>query len=121
MAESENWLLDAGDRVIERKATRGYPALSPLERLIYCFWVADYGMRNAGDLATAADLHPAFLGEGSSAARTLGLPVAAAAFQLSPHEFEQRYFELFDDLVAEIRTASSACDHGSATADRQPL
>jgi hypothetical protein len=107
MADDDNvtWLLDAGDRVIEKKAAESYSSLSPHERLTYCLWVADYGMRNAGDLATATDLHPTFLDDGRSAARELGLPSAAAAFAMPSDELAQSYFELFDEVVSEIRNA----------------
>ncbi|MFH0299684.1 hypothetical protein AAFX91_21115 [Bradyrhizobium sp. 31Argb] len=109
MADEDNqtWLLDAGDGVIQRKAVQGYSSLSPLERLIYCLWAADYGMRNAGDLATAVDLHPAFLSDGKSAAQELSLPRSAVAFSLPSEELEQRYFGLFDDVVNEIRSVQA--------------
>lgn len=101
--DHETWLLDEGERIIGQKAAEGYCALSPRERLIYCLWAADYGMRNAGDLVTAADLHPSFLVDGRAAARELELPQAVAAFSLPAKDLEQRYFDLFEDVVAEIR------------------
>lgn len=103
--DSETWLLNAGHEVIEKKVAHDYASLSPIERLIYCLWVADYGMRNAGDLITAADLYPPFLSEGRSAAGVLGLPRSIAAFSLASSELELRYFELFDGMVEEIRAA----------------
>ena len=101
--DNETWLLNAGGCVIGEMATKDYSSLAPLDRLIYCLWAADYGMRNAGDLETAADLHPTYLDEGQSAAQELALPRSAAAFSLSPDEFERAYFRLFDELVSEIR------------------
>ena len=101
--DHETWLLDEGDQIIEQKANKGYLSLSPRARLIYCLWAADYGMRNAGDLTTAADLHPTFLDDGQSAAQELRLPHAVAAFSLTSKEFERQYFDLFDEIVAEIR------------------
>jgi hypothetical protein len=101
--DNETWLLDEGDRAIQRKIAEGYSSLEPLDRLIYCLWAADYGMRNAGDLAAAADLHPTFLRDGQSAAQQLRLPCAIAAFSLSPQELEQQYFDRFDGIVAELR------------------
>jgi hypothetical protein len=109
---NETWLLDAGDGVIQKKAVQGYSSLSPLERLIYCFWAADYGMRNAGDFATLIDLHPAFLSDGKSAAQELGLRRSAAAFSLPADELERRYFALFDDMVNEIRAALASDGYG---------
>jgi hypothetical protein len=55
--DNETWLLDAGDEVIQAKAAHGIDSLSARDRLIYCLWVADYAMRNAGDLSTASDLY----------------------------------------------------------------
>jgi len=41
--------------------------------------------------------------DGHSAAQNLRLSQAIAAFSLTPEEFERRYFDIFDSLVAEIR------------------
>lgn len=89
--------------------------LSPLERLTYCVWAADYGMRNAGDLLTAAGLHPDFLDEGRRCAQDLGLCCSAAAFSMVPNELAQTYFRLFNGIVAEIRSAWAM--HGLRTHD----
>jgi hypothetical protein len=101
--DRETWLLDEGDRVIRAEAENGAVSLPPRDRLIHSLWVADYGMRNAGDLDTAADVHPAFLAEGLAAATALGMPRATAAFSLPPGELEGRWFNLFDGLVNELR------------------
>ena len=101
--EAEDWLLEAGEAVVERKAARSYAGLTARERLIYCLWVADYGMRNAGDLASASDLHPGFMADALAAARDLGLPQVEVAFALSPADLERRYFSLFVSLVEEIK------------------
>lgn len=101
--DNETWLLNAGGRVIEKMAAEDYSSLPPLDRLIYCLWAADYGMRNAGDLETAADLHLTCLDDGKSTAQELALPRSAAAFSLSPDELERAYFRLFDEVVSEIR------------------
>ena len=103
--DEETWLLKEGHHVIERKSVDGYAALNARDRLIYCVWAADYGMRNAGDLATAANLHPTFLRDGHSAAQALGLPRCTDAFSLSCKDLEDRYFALFDGIVAELRAA----------------
>jgi hypothetical protein len=50
-------------------------------------------MRNAGDLTTAANLHPTILVDGQSAARELRLPQATAAFSLTSEELERLYFD----------------------------
>ncbi len=101
--DNETWLLDEGDRGIERRAADSHSSPTARDSLIYCLWVADYGMRNAGDLKTAADVHPAFMADGLAAARSIGLPQATAAFALPVADLERRWFDLFDSLVAEVR------------------
>lgn len=110
MIEDDNktWLLETAHELIEKRVAAGELLLhAPREHLIYCLWVADYGMRNAGDLITAADLHPAFREEGLAAARELLLPRTTAAFSLAAADLERDYFELFDGIIAEIRGAAS--------------
>ena len=73
--DNETRLIEeAGDAVINKEAAQGFEALTPFERLIYCVWIADYGMRNAGDLVTAADLYPPFQDDARRLAGALGLP-----------------------------------------------
>jgi hypothetical protein len=106
--DNETWIVYAGDEVIVRKADRGYDSLSAVERLVYCLWVADYGMRNAGDLVAAFDVHWPFLEHGRIAATQLSLLRSMAAFSLSANELQRRYFELFDGICEEIRGAPGA-------------
>ena len=92
-SDSETWIIDAGDTIIRQRAPRGEAGLTRLDRLVYCLWLADYGMSNAGDLATAYDLLGSFHEEGSLLSRELGLAIAHAAFALSRADFEQQYFQ----------------------------
>jgi hypothetical protein len=101
--ENETWLVDAGHLLIEKKRAKGPEALTPRERLIQCFWVADYSMRNAGDLATARDLDARFREDALAAAMLLDLPFAVSTFELSDGELERRYFDFFGPLCAELR------------------
>ena len=57
-SDNETWVIEAGDTVIRKITCSSIECLSPWEMLVYCLWVADYGMRNAGDLDTAADVYP---------------------------------------------------------------
>ena len=75
-SENENWLIDTGHIILEKKVAIGYDALSTIEQLIRCWWIADYGMRNAGDLETALDLDSNFVSQGLSQASNLALPLA---------------------------------------------
>ena len=92
-------------RVITKKATVGFEGLEPRERLIYCLWVADYGMRNAGDLDTARDLYPNFQDEALGLARSLGLTYTAESFELPPAKLEDLYFERFERICNEVKNA----------------
>ncbi|RSZ05880.1 hypothetical protein DAH63_17660, partial [Sphingomonas koreensis] len=101
--DNETWLIEAGDEVIEKQASIGMSLLTNAERLIYCLWVADYGMRNAGDLETARDLFEPFQAQGREAAAELNLSHTLSLFSLPREEMERDYFDLFDEVCAEIR------------------
>jgi hypothetical protein len=103
--DNESWLLDAGDAIIQAKVAHGIDSLGARDLLIYCLWVADYGMRNAGDLATASDLYATFHRDALAAAAKLQLPLATAAFSLPVEELEARYFDLFEGVCNELRSA----------------
>ena len=103
----ETWLVEGeGDRVIQKKAAEGAQSLTRLEQLTYDLWVADYGMRNAGDLETAVDLHPSFQEEAALIASELGLAKTAEAFRLPQSDFEACYFERFNAICSEIAAAA---------------
>jgi hypothetical protein len=102
----ETWLIeDAGHSVVVKKSDVGMEGLSPVERLTYCLWVADYGMKNAGDLQTAADLYPPFHSEGAQLAADLSLAKTAALFSGATSKFESAYFDKFDGVCQEIASA----------------
>ena len=100
---NETWLIEAGDAVIQKKAREGTGSLSPVERLIYCLWVADYGMRNAGDLDTAQDLYAHFQTEAARLAQDLDLQATHDAFALPTADLQGQYFERFEEICDEIR------------------
>jgi hypothetical protein len=103
--DNEFWIMHAGDAVVQRRVSQGVTAVTPLDRLIYCLWVADYGMRNAGDLQTASDLYAPFQEEAARLSQELALPVTQWAFSLDRCDLEQQYIELFDDVCNEIRVS----------------
>jgi hypothetical protein len=105
--DNETWIVETGDAVVRRRIEHGAAASSVMDRLIYCLWVADYGMRNAGDLDTASDLYAPFQDEAARLSVELALPVTRSAFTLSRPDLERRYFELFDDICNEIQAAQS--------------
>ena len=101
--DNETWIIEAGDAVIEKKASAGIESLSAIERLIYCVWVADYGMRNAGDLDTARDVYPSFQCEGARLAGELGLQTTQRAFALATPELQRSFLASFEEMSDEIR------------------
>jgi hypothetical protein len=105
--DNEDWIVEAGDTVIQKKASCGIECLSPWEMLVYCLWVADYGMRNAGDLDTAADVYPQFHLDAKRMAKTLSLRSTDEAFSLSQGDLEREYFDRFESICDEIRAAES--------------
>jgi hypothetical protein len=105
--EDRTWLLGLGDIIVSKMADTGFAELPAVERLVYCLWVADYGIVNAGDLETCQDLFESFLGDGLVAALELDVPASISAFSLSPSEFERNYFSFFGTLIQEIRALPS--------------
>ena len=105
MVDNETWIIKAGDRVIRKKARVGLHGLTSWERLVYSLWVADYGMRNAGDLDTARDVFSDFQSVALHAAGELSLPAARDALALASPVLQERYFDLFEAICNEIRSA----------------
>jgi hypothetical protein len=110
--DSETWLLEEGDRVI-RKMLGATPAtdlerLTPWEQLVYCLWVADYGMRNAGDLETARDVFADFAEVAVRNAEALSLALTREVFSMESTALEREYLERFEAMCEEIRRARAA-------------
>ena len=101
--DNESWIIEAGDAVIQKKASAGVESLSVVERLIYCLWVADYGMRNAGDLDTASDVYADFQTDGARLAGELGLKVTQRAFALPTAQLQRSFLASFEKMCDEIR------------------
>jgi hypothetical protein len=102
---NETWIIETGDAVIQKVGRSDTRNLAPLETLIYCVWVADYGMRNAGDLDSAKDVYSRFHSKARQIAKELSLPLTYEAFALKKNELEQQYFDRFDTMVDEIKYA----------------
>jgi hypothetical protein len=105
--ENETWVVERGGEVIEKMADACRQPLTDVERLIYCLWVADYAMRNAGDLEAAEELYPEFHAEGATFARLLDLAKASRLFSFTKLEFEESYFELLTGVRLEIQQADA--------------
>jgi hypothetical protein len=101
--DNETWLIETGNAVIRKKAEIGMHGLAALEKLIYCVWVADYAIRNAGDLAEAGEMYPRFQSEGARLAKNLSLPTTHELFSLAHGELAARYFDRFASMCEELR------------------
>ena len=103
--ELESWIVEVGHGIFVNRSAHGAAALTPIESLIGCLWIADYGMRNAGDLAGAVDSQPQFRDEAVSISARLGLLHTHALFSLAVPEFESVYFDVLEVVVDEIRSS----------------
>lgn len=104
--DNEDWIVERGGDIVEKKA--GLSSLNDWEHLVYCLWVADYMMRNAGDFANAQALYPAFQAEARARARELGLRLTESAFALPAERLQDEYFDRFEGICNEIRNAEPA-------------
>jgi hypothetical protein len=110
--DNETWVIEAGDTVIQKIARSGFAGLTSWETLVYCLWVADYGMRNAGNLETAADVYANFQSEGRRVAEDLSLRLSREAFSLARSDLEREYFDRFDSICDEIKHAEPGAAPG---------
>ena len=102
--DNETWIIEIGNQILERKASSEVIVLSDIELLTYYFWVADYGMRNAGDLEVSYDLERSFHSDGLRIAESLQLSTIINLFSKKQKEFEELYFTIFDNICKELRT-----------------
>ena len=102
---NQSWVVDAGDRVIQKKAETGATSLNDWERLVYCLWLADYMMRNAGDFANAKSMCPNFQTDAKQLAERLNLAATHEAFSLSERKLQKEYFDRFEGICDEIKSA----------------
>jgi len=107
-SDNETWLIDAGDLIVEKMQQCGLKGLTTWEQLVYGLWVADYGMRNAGDLKMSAELHPRFQTDASRLAVELSLALTKDLFSMPRRRLEKCYFDQFDAICTEIRAAEPA-------------
>ena len=112
MAHTENqtWVVERGGEVVEKKAQAGGANLSDWQRLVYCLWVTDYMMRNAGDFANAEAMYPDFQTDAARLAKSLGLAVTHTTFSLSRRKLQREYFNLFEAICDEIKKAEHDVD-----------
>ena len=104
-SENEGWVVQRGGEVIEKKGKSGLESLNSWEHLVYCLYMTDYMMRNAGDFANAADLYPNFQSDGKRFAEALALPATTEAFSLSERKLQREYFDRFEMICNELKLA----------------
>jgi hypothetical protein len=92
-SDNETWLIHAGDAVIQKRATEDLDSLGPWERLVYCLWAADYGMRNAGGLDAARAVYADFQSDARLFSEDMALHLTHEAFSLPPRELEREHFD----------------------------
>jgi hypothetical protein len=100
---NEDWLLKVSEAIIRKKIDAGVASLSPHEHLTYCVWVADYGMRNAGDLEVCDDLYSGFQEIARRIAKELSMNASLEAFSLSKQGLCREYFTRFEAICDELR------------------
>ena len=107
-SDNETWVVKRGGEVVAKKAQFGLAGLCDWERMVYCLWVADYMMRNAGDFANAVDMYPTFQHEAQQCAQRLSLAVTSEAFSLSQRKLQNEYFDRFEQICNEIKSIDPA-------------
>jgi hypothetical protein len=105
VSENESWVVQRGHVVIKKMARTGKDSLNDWERLLYCFWTADYMMRNAGDFANATAMYRDFQTDAVQYAKKLGLAKTLETFLLSQKNLEREYFKRFEAICNEIKSA----------------
>ena len=103
--------------MIEKKAKSGLESLNSWERIVYCLYITDYMMRNAGDFANATVMYPDFQTDGKRFAKALSLPATCEAFSLSERKLQREYFDRFESICDELKKAEpgAALSGGPAT------
>lgn len=107
-SENESWVVERGGQVLGKKAQVGVAGLSDWERLVYCLWVTDYMMRNAGDFANTVDMYPTFQSDAQQLAQRLGLTTTYETFSLSQRKLQKEYFDRFEQICDEIKSVDQA-------------
>lgn len=103
--DMETWLLEEGNRVIQKKSIWGLNSLTLVEQRIYSMWVVDYAVRNSGTLEPMRELYPDALHELGLFAASSNAVNLLALLNLSSDEknFCSEYGERFDRACGDIR------------------
>jgi len=105
--ENQSWVVDRGGEVVEKRAKTGVESLSDWERLVYCLWVTDYMMRNAGDFLNAEVMYPDFQTDAARFSKSLELATTHALFSQSQRKLQRDYLDRFEEICDEIKKAEN--------------
>ncbi|MBD3673143.1 MAG: hypothetical protein HUJ26_06410 [Planctomycetaceae bacterium] len=103
--DNETWIIEFGDEIIQKKSQNGFESLNDYEQLVFLVWIADFSIRNAGDLVSGKDIRPGFKQEILSLARKLSYSVMIQAFDQPDEDLIENYYNLFDSICDELRKA----------------
>jgi hypothetical protein len=117
-SENASWVVHRGGDVIEKQARSGDDSLNAWERLLYCLYIADYMIRNAGDFANAEDIYPDFQSDAATFAKQLSLPVTFQAFSLPRKKLQRQYYDRFEAICNELRSAEPVAPPNGGPAER---
>ena len=108
MTDLGDWIVEAGDRVIRKRAARDSSGVAAAEHAVYCLWVIDYAVRNSGTLEPIAELYPAAITELSAFAASHGLSVLSQWLGGTGNqsEFCATYWDHFDAACGELRACA---------------
>ena len=103
--DNETWLIEVGDKILEKKANSSYTNLNEIDKAIYCLWVIDYAVRNSGTLEPVKELHHSAIQELKETAKSQNWPNISNLLKLSDNEvlFCEKYYEQYEDSCNEIR------------------
>jgi hypothetical protein len=104
--DNETWVVEEGDKVIQRKVRSGLENFSTWDGLVYSLWVAGYAMRNGGDLKDAKAFFCDFQSIAVRAADELSLPFTRDLISMDLDSIELAFFDRFDAVCDEIRQAA---------------
>ncbi|WP_241303394.1 hypothetical protein [Burkholderia stabilis] len=109
--DMETWLIDEGDRVIQKRSREGFNSLTLIERAVYSMWLVDYVVRNSGTLEPMRELYPDALHELGAFAAPNNAANLLALLNLSSNEkrFCAEYHERFDRACGDIRHHYDRC------------
>ena len=112
LTDNETWVIETGGMVFRKETRGGVACLSPFRDACLLSLGADYGMRNAGDLDTAADAYPEFQLNARRIAKASSLRLTHETFSLPKSDLEQQYFDRFEQVCSEIREGGSQASSG---------